>query len=225
MGKLYDFLQPVVRPFLHVRAIEYDEPLGDEPVIFLANHLGAVGPMYMAVTFPLKDRVAIWCNEGMMDEKLIVEYVRGDWWWRPEDKLAKFYSNTIPYVAKAIVPRVLRSAPTIPVYRDARIMKTLRASLKALQEGKHIVIFPERPNGFDSHEEELQMGWLNLTAMYHKLTGKVVKLVPVHIDEAAGVFRVGKAITADPEMPLKEQESAIERYLAAGLRGQNASRG
>lgn len=220
MGKLYNILKHIVRPFLRVKNIAYAEPLGDEPVVFLANHLGAVGPMYMAVTFPLRDQVAIWCNEGMMDEKLIVDYVRQDWWWKPESRLAPLYSATIPYVAKLICPPVLRSAPTIPVYRDARIMTTMRSSLKALKEGRHIVIFPQLPDGFDSHAENLQMGWLNLTAMYYKATGKRLKLVPVHIDQKTKFFQVGKAITADPDVPLKEQEQAIERYLAAGLRGQ-----
>jgi len=220
MGKLYNFLKTVVYPFLPVKRIEYAEPVGDEPVIFLANHMGAMGPMYMAVTFPLRDHAAIWCNEGMMEEKMIVEYIRGDWWWRPESKLAPLYSATIPYIAKAIVPKVLRSAPTIAVMRDARIMTTMRKSLAALKAGKHIVIFPERPDGFDSHEEHLQMGWLNLVSMYHKATGKVIRLIPIHIDVPGKTFRVGQAITADPDVPLKEQEARIERYLAAGIRGE-----
>lgn len=219
MGKLFNFLSRVASPFLPVKKAEFAEPVGDEPVIFLVNHLGAVGPMYMSITFPLRDNVAIWCNEGMMDEKLIVEYVRHDWWWRPESKLAPLYSATIPYIAKAIVPKVLRSAPTIAVCRDARVMTTMRKSLKALKEGKHIVIFPELPDGHDSHAEELQMGWLNLVSMYHKATGKVIRMVPVYIDEKAKTFRVGKGITADPELPIAEQSEGIEAYIAAHIRG------
>lgn len=220
MGKLYKCVRCCVRPFLKVRDAVYAEPVGEEPVIFLANHLGAVGPMYMVATFPLRENVVVWCNEGMMDEKLIVDYVRHDWWWKPESKLAPVYSATIPYIAKAIVPKVLRSAPTIAVCRDARVMTTMRKSLKALKEGKHLVIFPELPDGYDSHAEELQMGWLNLVNMYHKATGKVIRMMPVYIDESTGTFRVHKAITADPEIPVKEQEERIERYIAAGIRGQ-----
>ncbi len=220
MGKLFNFLYPFFHPCLKVKEAVYAEPIGEEPVIFLANHLGAVGPMYMAVTFPLQQNVAIWCNEGMMDEKLIVDYVRHDWWWKPESKLAPFYSATIPYIAKAIVPKVLRSAPTIPVYRDARVMTTMRTSLKALKEGKHIVIFPELPDGHNSHAEHLQMGWLNLVNLYHRATGKVIQMVPVYIDEDARLFRVCKSITAAPDVPLSEQEACIERYIAAGIRGQ-----
>ncbi len=219
MGKLFNFLSRVASPFLPVKKAEFAEPVGDEPVIFLANHLGAVGPMYMSITFPLRDNVAIWCNEGMMDEKLVVEYVRHDWWWRPESKLAPLYSATIPYIAKAIVPKVLRSAPTIAVCRDARVMTTMRKSLKALKEGKHIVIFPELPDGHDSHAEQLQMGWLNLVAMYYKATGKVIRMVPVYIDEKSKTFHVGKGITADPEQPIAEQSVRIEKYIAAHIRG------
>jgi 1-acyl-sn-glycerol-3-phosphate acyltransferase len=220
MGKLFNFLAPVARPFLKVRNALWAEPVGEEPCIFLANHLGAVGPMYMSIAFPLRDKVAIWCNEGMMDEKLIVDYVRHDWWWSPESKLAPFYSATIPYIARLIVPKILRSAPTIAVCRDARVMTTMRKSLKALKEGKHLVIFPELPDGHDSHAEHLQMGWLNLVSMYHKATGKVIRMIPVYIDEEAGLFRVEKAITADPDIPVKEQAERIERYLAACIRGQ-----
>ena len=220
MGKLYNFLYPFFNACLKVREVDWAEPIPEEPVIFLANHLGAVGPMYMAVTFPLRTNVAIWCNEGMMDEKIIVDYVRHDWWWKPDSKLASFYSATIPYIAKAIVPKVMRSSPTIPVYRDARIMSTMRASLKALKEGKHLVIFPERPNGHGTHEEHLQMGWLNLVTMYQRATGKSIKMIPVYIDEIARIFRVKKAITADPDRPLSEQETDIERYIAAGIRNQ-----
>ena len=220
MGKLFNFLKALVSPVLPVKKAVYAEPVGEEPCVFLANHIGAMGPIYMAVTFPLADNAVIWCNEGVMDEKQMVEYVRHDWWWRPESKLAPLYNVTLPYIAAAIVPKVMRSAPTIAVCRDARIMTTMRKSLAALKAGKHIVIFPELPDGFDSHDEYLQMGWLNLCAMYHRTTGKTLKLIPVHIDQQAHLFRVGKAITADPDVPLGEQESRIERYLAAGLRGQ-----
>lgn len=222
MGKLFNFLHPIFHPCLKVKKAVYAEPVGDEPVIFLANHLGAVGPMYMAVTFPLHENVAIWCNEGMMDEKLIVDYIRHDWWWRPESRLAPLYNVTLPYIAAAIIPPIMRSAPTIPVCHDARIISTMRKSMKALREGKHIVIFPEKPDGFDSHAEHLQMGWLNLCVLYYRATGKTMKLIPVHIDQRAKVFRVGKGIRIDPERPLAEQEAEAERYLAAGLRGQMA---
>ncbi len=222
MGKLFSVLRGIIRPLLPIKKAVYAELVGEEPCVFIANHIGAMGPIYMAATFPLADNAAIWCNEGVMDEKLIVEYARHDWWWRPESKLAPLYSATIPYLAKAIVPKVMRSAPTIPVYRDSRIMTTMRQTIKALKEGRHIVIFPELPDGFDSHAEKLQMGWLNIVSLYRRQTGKELKMVPVYIDQQAKLFRVGKAVTADADIPLSEQEERIERYLAAGIRGEKS---
>ncbi len=220
MGKLFSAVRGIAKPFLPVRRAVYAEPVGEDPCIFIANHIGAMGPIYMAATFPLGENAAIWCNEGVMDEKLIVEYARHDWWWRPESRLAPFYSATVPYLAKAIVPRLMRSAPTIPVYRDSRIMTTMRQTVRALKEGRHIIIFPELPDGYDSHAEKLQMGWLNIVSLYRRQTGKELKMVPVYIDQKAKVFRVGKGITADADIPLAEQEDRIERYLAAGIRNE-----
>ncbi len=220
MGKLFKVLRGIIGPFLPVRKAVYAEPIGEEPCVFIANHIGAMGPIYMAASFPERDCISIWCSEGVMDEKLIVDYARHDWWWRPESKFAPFYSATLPYIAKAIVPKVMRSAPTIPVYRDSRIMTTMRQSIKALKDGKHIVIFPELPDGFDSHADKLQMGWLNIVSLYRRQTGKELRIMPVYIDQKARLFRVGKAITADAEIPLSEQEARIERYLAACIRGE-----
>ncbi len=222
MGKLFKVLGTIAYPVLRVKKAEYAEPLGEEPCVFLANHIGAMGPIYMAVSFPLRDNVAIWCNEGVLEEKLMADYVRHDWWWDPQSRLAPLYNATLPHIAAAIVPKVMRSAPTIAVFRDARIMTTMRKSLKALREGKHIVIFPELPDGHNSHAEHLQMGWLNLCTLYRRQTGKDLKMVPIHIDQKAKAFRVGKGITVNPDIPLEEQESRIERYLAAGIRGQDA---
>ena len=141
MGKLFNFLSGCFRLVSPKMETVWEEPFIDEPCVFVCSHVGAMGPIYMSISFPLAANVAIWCNEGMMEEKMIVDYVRHDWWWRAESKLASLYSATIPYIAKAIVPKVLRSAPTIAVCRDARIMTTMRKSLAALKEGKHIVIF------------------------------------------------------------------------------------
>ncbi len=219
MGKLFNVLSRIVRPFLPVKKAVYQEPLGGEPCVFLANHIGAMGPIYMAVNFPERENAAIWCNEGVLDEKLIVDYARHDWWWNPKSRLAPLYSATVPHIAALIVPRVMRSGPVIPVYHDARSMSTVRASLKALREGRHIIIFPELPDGYNSHADRLQMGWLNLCTLYRRATGRDLKMVPVYIDEKAKLFRVGKAVTADADTPLSEQEESIERYLASWIRG------
>ncbi len=223
MGKLFDVLKRVVTPFLPRMKAEWAGPACDGPCVFIGNHMGAMGPIYMVTVFPLADRAAVWCNDGVMEEDLIVDYIRHDFWWKPDSFFAPLWNVTLPYIARAIVPKVMRSAPTIAVHHDARIMTTMRQSMKALREGRPLVIFPEKPDGFDSHAEHLQMGWLNICVMYRRATGKDLPIYPVHIDPKGKAFRIGEAVTLDADKPLVEEEKRLERYLAAGLRGQIAS--
>ena len=141
MGRLYRCLRAVVRAVTPRMTTTWEEPFSGNPSIFVCNHVGAFGPIDMVVKFPLRDEVRVWCNEGIMNRKTCPAYVRQDYWWKPGCRLEPLYNATLPYIAAAVLPPILQSAPTIPVYHDARVMTTMRQSMKALKEGKHLVIF------------------------------------------------------------------------------------
>ena len=220
MGKLFDVLKWGFSVTLPKMTTEWEEPFIYEPCVFVCNHVGMMGPLRMVVSFPLCEKVQAWCNEGIMNRKTCPAYVRQDYWWEPGCALEPLYNATLPYIAAAIVPPVLKSSPTIPVYHDARVMTTLRLSMRALKEGQHLVIFPEQPSGFGEHHQWINTGWLNICTMYHRMTGKALRLYPVHIDTAANVFRVAKPICFDPSRTVEEQQSEMVKVLAAGLRGE-----
>ena len=100
-------------------------------------------------------------------------------------------------------------------------MTTMRQSMKALKEGKHLVIFPEQPSGFGEHHSWINTGWLNVCTMFYRATGKNLTLYPVHIDQKKHCFEVQKPVMFDGERPLEEQQDALVKHLAAGLRGQH----
>ncbi len=200
--------------------VEWAEPFIDEPCIFIGNHAGAYGPLEMTTKFPLWDRQWLWCNEGVLDRKLCPDYIRGDWWWPPESRLARFYSAVIPPVVSLLLPPILRSAPTIPVYHDMRITRTFRDSIRRMEEGNHIVIFPEQADGFQSHKEEISMGWFTLCAMWYARSGKAVRMYPVHVDHHRHLFRVAAPVVYDPKRSPEAQLDEAARLLTAGLRGQ-----
>jgi len=225
MGKLFDFLKWGFRAALPKMTTTWEEPFIDEPCIFVCNHVGAMGPIHMVVHFPMCDNLKAWCNAGIMDREFCPAYVQQDYWWDPESKLAPLFNATIPHIAAAIIPPILKSAPTIPVYHPPGDNKfspvtTIRLSMAALNEGKHLVIFPEQPSGYKGHHTWINMEWLYLCTVYHRRTGKVLRLYPVHIDTAGHAFRVAKPVLYDPDIPLDEQKKAIEQVLAAGLRGE-----
>jgi len=225
MGKLFDFLKWGIRLVGPKMTTTWEEPFIDEPCIFVCNHVGAMGPIHMVVNFPLCEKVKAWCNEGIMNRKSCPAYVRQDYWWEPGCRLEPLYNATIPYIAAAVIPPVLKSAPTIPVYHppgnsEFSVVTTMRMSMAALNEGNHPVLFSEQPRGYKDHHTWINMEWLYLCNVYHRRTGKALRMYPVHIDTAAHEFRVAKPIMYDPERTQEEQKDEIERVLAAGLRGE-----
>lgn len=219
MGRLYRGLAWVLRTFSPKMRTEWEEPFIDGPCVFVYNHSGALGPIDLMTKFPLREKCRAWCNEGIMNRASCPAYVRQDYWWEPGCKLEPLYNATLPYLAAAILPPILQSAPTIPVYHDARAITTMRLSLQALKRGEYIAICPEQPSGFGTHHDWLNMGWLNLCAFYHRATGENLRLYPLRIDPQARRFHIAKPVIFDGEKTVEEQQEGIARQLIISLRG------
>lgn len=220
MGRLFDTLCWGFRALAPKMTTTWEVPFDEEPCVFVCNHVGAMGPINMVIRFPYYKDCHAWCNEGIMNRKTCPAYVRQDYWWEPGCKLEPLYNATLPYIAAALIPPVLKSAPTIPVYHDARVMSTVRTSMRLLKEGKYIVIFPEQPSGFGEHHDWINTGWLNICTMYYRSTGKALKLWPVHIDTKGKAFHVAKPVVFDTARTVEEQQDEMVWLLAAGLRGE-----
>ena len=220
MGKLFRALAAVVRTVSPKMETVWEEPFAGEPSVFVCNHVGALGPIDMVVKFPLREDCLAWCNEGIMNRKTCPAYVRQDYWWEPGCRLEPLYNATLPYLAAAILPPILRSAPGVPVYHDQRVMTTMRQSLRLLKEGKCLIIYPEQPSGYQSHHDWINTGFLQIAVMYYRATGKALRFYPVHIDYHHHVFQVARPIAFDTARTLEEQQEEIVHVLAAGLRGE-----
>jgi hypothetical protein len=217
--KMYKVLSSIIRGITPRMKTTWEEPFDGEACVFVGNHAGAFGPIDMCVKFPLRDQCYTWMNADVLDPKLVPAYVRQDYWWKPGCKLEPLYNATLPYMAAAVLPPILRLAPTVPVYHDMRVMTTMRQSLRHLKEGHHLVIFPEQPSGYQSHHDWINTGFLQIAPMYYKATGKILKFYPVHLDYHKHTFKVAKPIAFDPERTLEEQTPELVEVLAKGLRG------
>ena len=217
--KMYKVLSSIIRGITPRMKTTWEEPFDGEACVFVGNHAGAFGPIDMCVKFPLRDQCFTWMNADVLDPKLVPAYVRQDYWWKPGCKLEPLYNVTLPYMAAAVLPPILRLAPTVPVYHDMRVMTTMRQSLRHLKEGHHLVIFPEQPSGYQSHHDWINTGFLQIAPMYYKATGKILKFYPVHLDYHKHTFKVAKPIAFDPERTLEEQTPELVEVLAKGLRG------
>jgi len=192
-------------------------PFTGEPSVFVCNHAGAKGPVQICARFPLADELHPWMNAQVLHPREVPAYVRQDYWWKPESRWAPLLTRTLPYVAAAVLPPILRTAPAVPVYHDMRVMRTLRESLRVLQAGEHLVIFPEQPSGYRAHRHTLNSGFLRVAQAYARVTGEALAFWPVRIDTAERVFHIGRPLYYNPAVSLEAQADALLEGLRLGI--------
>ena len=219
MGKrFYKIAVPLVRLFIPRLEVVWEVPYDGEPCVFVANHERAVGPLEMAANFPLREESPIWIYAAPLSRKTTPEYVRQDHWWDENSRLAPLWNAVIPPIVSLILPPILRSAPHVPVYHDGRAATTMKDSLRLLQEGKNLVIFPEIPTGFGQHDpEKINEGWLMMLPMYEKRTGKPLKIRPVRLDLSGKKMIIRAPFAMIPEVPLREQIPDLSKKVLQGI--------
>jgi hypothetical protein len=217
LKRAYRFWRGLIRRFTYRMHTQWEVPFTGEPSVFICNHAGAYGPIDICAKFPLADDLRPWMNAQVLSARETPAYVRQDYWWEPTSKFAPLLSATLPYLAAAILPPLLRTAPTVPVYHDARVMRTMRESLRLLKEGKHLVIFPEQPSGFKQHDTTLNRGFLQIAPAFARQTGKAIAFWPVYIDVPARMFRVGAPVRYDVQLPLPQQVDTLIATLRRGI--------
>ncbi|MDD3335199.1 MAG: hypothetical protein PHI98_06740 [Eubacteriales bacterium] len=217
MGKLYWTLRGLIRRVSPPMTTEWTVPFDGEPAVFCPNHAGAFGPIDMCSFFPVSEICHPWLNADVMVKEKVPAYVRQDYWWKPGCFFEPLLNMTLPYLAAAVLPPILRSVPGVPVYHDLQVIKTFRKSIEYLKKREHLIIFAQQPSGFQSHEMELNRGFLQICPMVYKMLGIALTFYPVHIDYKKRLFVVGMPIKYNPDLPLNEQEDTILDAIQAGL--------
>ncbi len=218
MGKkFYRIASSLIRLFTpHPETVWAEEWDGQES-IFVCNHARALGPVDMAVYFPVKGHIWIYANA--MNAGDVPAYVRQDYWWDPSSKLAPLYNVTVPYLAAAFLPPILRSVPYVKVYHGTRALETLRESLRLMKEGKSMIIFPAIPDGYKSHEgKRINEGFLQLLPRHYKRTGRKCRIWPVHLNNREHRFEVGHPIDWDENSDFQAQVPFLCEQIDRGIR-------
>lgn len=195
----------------------WTEPYDGRPAVFVANHDRAYGPIAMMGWFDQRDTLRPWINAQMLSAREAPAYIRKDYWWDPNGRWAKLEDYTLSYLAALCLPPILRGSDCIPVYHDTSVLKTLQKSVRAIGEGKNILLFPEHPTGFLTYDKNVDPGFVSLGRLSWAKLKKQVSFYPVHIDWDAQRIDVGAPILYDPAVPYAEQcKSAartVEKYF------------
>lgn len=190
--------------------IVFEEAISEgEAVVFTANHSGAYGPVNAALYFPHRSRP--WIVAEVLDKKTAANYIFYDFFTGTVKK-CKFFWHILSHIVSFLLRPLLIRAGGIAVYHDRRIMQTFEESIKALQNGENIVVFPECPEKFSEHINDYYGGFAKIGQLYYRETGRKLKFYPTYIAHPLGKILVGKPIEFDPDSGAQSRKQITE-YL------------
>ncbi len=152
----------------------------DEPCVYVCRHLNMHGPFttLKSLNFDVHPLILSVFFDKKSSEKHFRKFTfskNG----KPNTKfnpLIKFYSF--------IVPKIIKSIQGVPVYRNSNPIKTLKEGMKYLKKGESLIVYPDvdYKSGYDKISN-IYDGFLFLSVIYKKQTGKNLKFIPLFIDE------------------------------------------
>lgn len=92
---------------------------------------------------------------------------------------AKFLAN----LSAAVTVPIMHSLQAIPVHRNSCAISTLRASLRYLERGEAVIVFPDVCYTASEGDGDIYCGFVALGQMYLKSTGKPLSFVPLIVDD------------------------------------------
>lgn len=166
---LFSFLKKIVRPLKKkVTVINLNKEIEDK-AIYISNHSAASGPFSIELFFP-KHFIPWGTHEMTENYKARWNYLYHIFY---KQKLGynKFKSFILATLFAVISRMLYKGMGLIPTYRDSRLFKTFKMSIKNLNNGVGILIFPENSDfGYKEVLEYYNAGFVTLSKMYYKKT-------------------------------------------------------
>ena len=214
-------LLSIARLFYYHKILEKENVPNDDDVamVFVCNHGEIYGPVVSNLYVPFSFRP--WSIGNMMDKDLFVQStVQGtfsDIRWLSEKnrrRLAEFCAPLMLWV--------MRSIDAIPVYYNSprQLMNSFKESIKAMEAGDNILLFPEN-SAFsptkryerDGGVSEFFTGFVMLGQLYYKQTGKRAYFVPIYANRLEHTVTFGVHTRYNPEVSANEEKERICTYL------------
>ena len=212
----YDYLYKAIRAYL-VCSLEVQYRLGkDEPTIFVANHEQSYGPVTAMASLPRP--VIPWVTHQITDRKLCPSYIEEDF-VRPEVRVSPPLSTLLARVIGRICVGIMEDLKAVPVYKQSRrIVETIRASVRYLEQGRKLLIFPEIANHpFNDIICQFDTGFVGVARALFEKTRRVVTFLPIAVNRHLRALRVGEPITFDPHRAYHDERERIRATLMENI--------
>ena len=216
MGNLlYRFFAAMFQAFIWGGEVEGEENLPKQgPVVLVANHLGALGPIAVAASVPR--RLYPWIIVDMLDAKRAAEYMRWDFVEREMHLPMPFSLWLAKVISKVSVP-LLNYVGCVPVYPDSEgLRETFQRSVDLLAQNCYLVVFPEDPNRPRDPRYNMtsfRKGFVRLGELYFQRTGKSIQFCPLAVHRQSRCVRVGKPVTYNPYTAPVQERLRVKNIL------------
>ena len=207
---LFKIIKGCVKLFYPRMQVEGAGNLPDEPVVFVGNHCQMNGPIVGELYVP--GAPYIWCAGEMMHLKDVPAYAFGDFWSQKPKWMHPFY-KLLSHIIAPLSVCIFNNARTIGVYHDTRILSTFKNTVKLLQEGRSVVIFPEHDVERNQIIYDFQDKFIDIARLYYKKTGKELAFVPMYIAPKLKKLCLGKPVRFCAAEPMDAERSRICKYL------------
>ena len=216
--KTYRLIAWLFDAFLWGGEIVGDENLAEGSSVFVSNHLGALGPVAVIASLPV--RLYPWVISDMMDHDQAAGYLNQDF-VEPQLHLTPPFSLWVAKGISKISVRLLCSAGCVPVWQGEKLYDTFEKSVDLLVNGKSLLIFPEDPSKEIDPQYKMtpfKKGFARLGGLYYERTGKSLRFYPlaVHLDSYR--VRVGRPIAYNSKNPAANERLRIKNVLEASIR-------
>ena len=207
---LYKFIKGAIALCYPKMEVAGTENLPGEACIIVGNHTQMNGPICAELYCP-GDHFT-WCAGEMMHLKDVPGYAFRDF-WSQKPRWTHPWFRLLSYIIAPLSVVIFNNAHTIGVYHDSRLIGTFKNTVKRLQEGNHIVIFPEHDVKYNHIIYDFQDRFIDVAKLYYKKTGQRVSFVPLYIAPKLKQMHLGAPIRFDPDVPMEEERERICRYL------------
>ena len=131
-------------------------------MIIVGNHTHMNGPIAEELYCPGIHYT--WCSGQMMHLKDVPDYAFDDF-WSQKPKWTHPWYRLLSWLIAPLSVCVFNNANTIGVYRDGQIIKTFKETMRRLDEGANIVIFPEHDVKYNHILYDYQDSFIDIARM------------------------------------------------------------
>ena len=208
---LFRIFYRVIKMFFPRFQVEKKTDLNAPGHIYVSNHAQAYGPLAMYFYFPQKRY--IWTIGEMCNRKEVTSYAMEDF-WRHKSKWTKWIYKLFSFIILApLGSYLLKTADTIPVYKDSRLRQTMSKSIDKLNEGNDIIIFPEYRDLYNKYINEFQINFVDVGRFYTRRTNIDLSFYPVYTCVDLRKILIGEPTKFNSHANIDEERMRIVRYL------------